>query len=266
MLTEILSFVSPKKYCIWNEKPKNVIPFLGMEKMLPAKVYKYQIDGKEYLGCTEVLDLVREELKDIVKEPDFIDVDFFLAYIFYEVMPKARAPGPKGVVKVKEVKPIAEPITTHTDAEASLIELGNLLGFDTYVTAEDGSKEWHGQKLCEIATLREIPLFTYQRLLDTVRHIDVIWFKEEFPSFCFEVEHSTDVTKGLLRLYQISKLDARFLIVGPPDVRAKFDTEVGKDPFYHIKHRFWFRSYDELSKFLELAREYHGERVNFLGE
>ena len=266
MLTEILSFVSPERYCIWNEKPKNVIPFLGIGKMLPDKVYKYQIDVKQYLSCIEVLGVVREELRTIIKEPDFIDVDFFLAYIFYEIMPRAAIIPPESRMKIEEVEPTLEAITSHTDSEAALLELGKLLGFDTYITAEDSSKEWHGQKLREIATLREMPAFTYQRLLDTVKHIDAIWFRDEFPAFCFEVEHSTDVTKGLLRLYQISKLDAGFLIIGPPEVKTKFQTEVSKDPFYSIRHRFQFKSYDELSKFFELARKYHSEKANFLGE
>jgi len=31
--------------------------------------------------------------------------------------------------------------------------------------------------------------------LDTIKHIDVIWFQDEFPVCCFEIEHTTGVTQ-----------------------------------------------------------------------
>ena len=56
-----------------------------------------------------------------------------------------------------------------------------------------------------------------------------------FPYFVFEIEESTDVTKGLLRLYQVKELNIQPIIVGPESRRSKFLAEIEKDPFYHIK-------------------------------
>jgi len=263
MLTEILSFTDPQKYCIWNEKPKAVLPFLGMDKFLPSRVFKYQIKGKEYEECIEVLSKVKESLKTVFPEPNFIDVDFFLAFIFYKVLPKIHGEE-KGVEK--KIKPQTITINTHEGAQQALIELGNILGFDTYVSPEDRNKIVGEKRLGELTTLKELPPFTYPRLLDTVKHIDVIWFKEEFPVFCFEVEESTDVTKGLLRLYQIRQLNMKPVIVGPESKRNKFLIEIEKDPFYHIKKRYRFISYDELSRLLELAREFLDLKSKLLGD
>jgi len=200
MLTEILAFTDPQKYCIWNEKPKAVLPFLKMDKLLPPRVFKYQINGKEYKKCIEVLSKIRESLRMVLPRPDFIDVDFFLAFIFYKILPKAKEERIE--TKKEEIKPHRITISAHESAQKALVELGNILGFDTYVPPEDRNRVVDGKRLGELTTLKELPQFTYPRLLDTVKHIDVIWFKEEFPVFCFEVEESTDVTKGLLRLYQ----------------------------------------------------------------
>lgn len=239
MLTELMAFTEPQKYCIWNEKPKAVLPFLEMDNSLPDRVFKYQISGENYEMCINVLSQIKKELGKVITDPDFIDVDFFLAFIFYKILP-ATEPLPviEELLQPQEEKLLISPeikIQDHATAQEALIELGNLLGFDTYIPAEDKGKVVSGIKLEEITTLKEIPQFTHPRLLETVKHIDVIWFREEFPVYCFEVEESTDVTKGLLRLYQIRQLEITPVIAGPENKRSKFEVEIEKDPFYNIK-------------------------------
>lgn len=154
---------------------------------------------------------------------------------------------------------------THSDVQGILVELGNLLGYKTYVA--DPSKIYKNRTLAEWATLTEIPPFTYPRILKTVKQIDAIWFRNEgneFPVACFEVEHTTGVTKGLLRLYQIKGLGCKLFIVAPKNVRSKFETEVDKTPFYEIKERYLFRSYEQLTAFFELAKKYHDFKKIFL--
>ena len=131
------------------------------------------------------------------------------------------------------------------------MEIANLLGYDTYVPPEDFNKKINGITLGEKVIMKDIPPFTNPRLIDKVKHIDVIWFREEFPEFCFEVEDSTDVTKGLLRLYQIRQLNAKLIIVGPKDRLRKFEKEINNDPFYFIKDKYRFISYEELENFFK---------------
>jgi len=270
MLTELMAFIEPQEYCIWNEKPKAVLPFLRMDNLLPGRVFKYQISGKDYESCISVLSKIKENLGGLTTNPDFIDVDFFLAFIFYKNLHVAVPPiVVEEKVQPKEEKPKISPdikVQDHPTAQKALIELGNLLGFDTYLPSEDKTKVVNGTKLGEITTLKEIPQFTHPRLLGTVKHIDVIWFREEFPFYCFEVEESTDVTKGLLRLYQTRQLQVTPTIIGPESKRSKFQTEIEKDPFYHIKKRYKFISYEELSKFLETSKQFSEIKMKLLGE
>ena len=141
-------------------------------------------------------------------------------------------------------------IESHAEAETDLLELGNFLGFDTYVTADDRNKEFRGKLLSEIATLRELPEdFIPPGVKDTVHHIDVIWFEKKLPKYCIEVEHSTDITHGLLRLYRLKELKTSFMVVAPTGARDKFKREVKKAPFDSIRDSFRFKSYDELAKF-----------------
>jgi hypothetical protein len=270
-ITEILLFASPDSYCLWNDKPKNILPFLKID-LLPESVYKYQIDGKDYVKCISVLSLIRDELKKSgVENADYIDVDFYFAFIFYEVYEKM--PKPEAVEQIEEkvsklhlpeieLPKIEVDKLSHSDVQGVLLELGNMLGYDTYVA--DPSKTYMNKPLGDSATLKEIPQFTYQRLLDTVKNIDVIWFEEEFPKFCFEIEHTTGVTLGLLRLYQIRKLtDAKFFVIAPEEIISKFQTEISKDPFHQIRERYIFRSYRQLADMFECALIYHTVKDKF---
>jgi len=157
-------------------------------------------------------------------------------------------------------------VKSHSEAEAALLELGNLLGFETFVTADDGNRDCQGKLLSQIATLRQMPDFTAREILDIACHIDVIWFEDKFPVHCFEVEHSTGVSQGLLRLFQLRGLNTGFIIVAPAEAQGKFEREVEKAPFRSIRNRFRFNSYGDVARFLTIAREFMKEEQNFLGE
>jgi len=155
----------------------------------------------------------------------------------------------------------------HTKAEHALLELGSMLGCYTYVTADDRNKTYQGKPLSEIAMLQEIPNFASPEILRTARRIDVIWFdKEEFPICCFEVEQSTGISRGLLRLFQLRNFDIGFMIVAPDKTRKKFAREVDKAPFRGIRSRFRFMSYGHLDNFVAITKEFVNEGQSFLGE
>ena len=162
----------------------------------------------------------------------------------------------------KETEFIDEEIITHNDIEGILLSLGNLLGFETYTP--DKSRKYNDVTLGEISTLKDIPHFTYPRILNIVKDVDVIWFKEGYPNYCFEVEHTTNITEGLLRLYQISGIPSKFFIIAPSSRISKFEREIMKDPFFKIQNRYSFRSYDNLLKFYKIAKEYYDQKKNFL--
>ena len=59
------------------------------------------------------------------------------------------------------------------------------------------------------------------------------------------------------------------MLLLPQDVVPKFETEIRKDPLYHIQDRYLFKTYNELASFYELATKYHELTVDplvLLGE
>lgn len=170
----------------------------------------------------------------------------------------------KEVLRIaKELPRIREDQMTHEEIEGLLLRLGNMLGFDTY-TADRSSRTKKGEELGNLCTLKEIPAFTLPEFLNTVKQIDVIWFKEKYPKYCFEVEHTTDITKGLLRLYHVRHIAGSSLfIVGPSSKQSKFESELRKDPFNKIKERYIFRTYTELLKLYDCAQKFLPMKASF---
>jgi hypothetical protein len=153
---------------------------------------------------------------------------------------------------------------THAVVQGMLVELGNLLGYDTY--SADRAPEYRDTTIGELVTLDALPEFTSKRILNTARQIDVVWLEDEFPVCCFEIEHSTDVTKGLLRMHQLAHFQAQFFIVAPETTRTKFETETDKSPFYQHRDRYFFRSYKDVEALYALTKRFAETRDAFLNE
>lgn len=258
-LSEILTFHDAQTYAVVNLKPYRVLPLLGFS-ISPVK------DGKSYQKAVEEIGKVKSLLQENgLKDADFIVTDFFIAYLFYHVFDlqfKREEKAPASTEPKQEPRRTAAPaissdtpaIATHEAAEAVLLKLGNLLGYDTYTP--DASKTFNGEKLSDIATLEELPDFTNPKIMESVQNIDVVWMKDEWPEFFFEVEHTTGVTSGLLRIYQAEKLPAKFFIVGPQDVLKRYEGEVEKAPFNRIRSKYRFRSYEELLTMYRAEEDY----------
>ena len=181
--------------------------------------------------------------------------------------------------KIEEKKSALVTIDAHEMAQAAILELGNILGYDTYTSdpSKDPGEQFYEvvelegyrtvipRTLGQIATLEEVPDFAPKRVLESAKDIDVIWFKDDFPAVCFEVEHTTNVKQGLLRQFQISKHvpNARFFVIAPEDQRAKFEKEVATYPFKQIRNRYTFKSYEEFVEFYDGAWKFHDLRSKF---
>ena len=275
-ITEILITMSPDNYCLWNDKPINVLPFLGLDSLLPPSVFKGQMTGADYVACIEVMGLIKHELEKAgfrgltgsnLAKPDYWTVDLFMWYIFEEVLPEDEK---EEITRLEPQVTDEMIVSSHEEAEAILLELGNALGYDTY-TADRG-KQYESRVLDrkgvlgEIATLGELPPFTLKKHLESARLIDVIWLQDEIPQYCFEVEHSTNIKDGLLREYQLSKAtQAKLFIIGSEDQHSKFESELSREPFYRISDRYVFNSYAELVNFYKLALQYEGAKSRFFG-
>lgn len=112
----------------------------------------------------------------------------------------------------------------HSEMQYHLARLGKSLGYKVWIAQNDHKREFNEQKLGEYS-LPELPLSKIdKRVSDTISLIDVLWLNQndEIVS-AFEVEKSTSIYSGILRLYDLSlsvSNTCRLFLVAP-DQREK---------------------------------------------
>lgn len=168
------------------------------------------------------------------------------------------------ISKIINIEVDSKTALTHSDLQAKLILIGSYLGYRTYTP--DKSKTSIYGVLGELCSEKELPVGSIPSLqAESAKFIDVIWFDEEgFPTHGFEVEHTTDITKGMLRLYQVHKLRIKMFIIASEENRGKFQREVLKSPFSKIRQEYLFKNYEELDEFFESVRSFTKTRQRFL--
>lgn len=126
----------------------------------------------------------------------------------------------------KEVNEEKQEEDLHTEMQYHLLKIGNALGYDVIAAANDRSRSCHGQSFSFIS-LQSFPTMNCEReVLNTIQLIDVIWFQKGTNNViaAFEVEKSTSIYSGILRLTDLSYTiadgdEVLYLIV--PDSREK---------------------------------------------
>ncbi len=126
----------------------------------------------------------------------------------------------------KEILSEDEEEDLHTEMEYHLLKIGKSLGYDVISAVNDRSKSYDGISF-SFLSLSEFPKLNINKdTQNTITLVDVIWFKKgtnEIMS-AFEVEKSTSIYSGILRLSDLSmSFKGRMipLFIVAPDAREK---------------------------------------------
>ena len=148
----------------------------------------------------------------------------------------------------EEQAPGKEKEYSHSFFQGLVVEIGNLKGFQTFVPAQDKNKPFSQKKLGEVANLTEFHRFTYEEVLRQALTIDVTWFnKRRYPSAFFEVEHSTDIHRSLLKFMEFQDFRVEFHIVADQHRKAEFESKLSLTAFSPIRKLVKFWNYDAVS-------------------
>lgn len=190
--------------------------------------------------------------------------------IFYQEKPRSGVWFLRQETPAEEFDPIKYPYPKHEDVQGMLLELGKVYGYETIISSYDRQKGFLNKPLGEIATLNIFPEFSYPQIIKIAKLIDVMWFEGEtdrwIPQFAFVVEHSTDITKGLGRLYDLYKSGQRvkLFVILPEDKKSKFESEIKRGLFGPIKDVCDVRTYAPLIELYNKALEHDSLKVSFL--
>jgi hypothetical protein len=121
----------------------------------------------------------------------------------------------------------------HTEIQAKLRDIGLAEGYDVWVA--DRGLEWRGSRLGD-GCLLDLPVIAPERTRVAMRGIDVIWFRKGTgqPVRFFEIEHSTSVYSGLLRMNDVKidfPVNEAFIVGETERTRAKFSREIARRTF-----------------------------------
>lgn len=126
----------------------------------------------------------------------------------------------------EEIKSEKDEENLHTEMQYHLLKIGTALGYDVVPASNDRSKSFDGTNFSFLC-LSQFPEFNLDKdTLNTVKLIDVLWFDKGTNNViaAFEVEKSTSIYSGILRLtdlsYTIADGDEQFYLI-VPDKREK---------------------------------------------
>lgn len=164
----------------------------------------------------------------------------------------------KGIIeetdKNRNSKEVAE--FNHSYYQGLLIIIGNLKNLHTFLPHQDKNKLFLNDKLRDLSTLNEIPLYSYPSLVKKSSTIDVIWFNErQMPHSFFEVEHSTDIQNSLLKFNELQDFYTRMFIVADRKRKEEFEIKLNYAALKEIKTRVNFLDYEALTKQYEQITE-----------
>jgi hypothetical protein len=194
-----------------------------------------------------VLELLRQaEAQPVARPVDPRKLAYKPLYRVESRRGKARVPVTVAVPEREEdeapvVAPAAEvglpaPTTRHTEIQYYLLQLGADMGLDLWVARNDRSRAWSGKTFGQMPRmLDELPRQFDPATTRTIELIDVLWLRGNSIVAAFEVESTTSVYSGLLRMSDLlalqPNLDIRLFLVAPDDRRDKVQQEILRPTF-----------------------------------
>jgi hypothetical protein len=254
-----LFLLDHKEFAIWNSAVDGGLESLGLMPVMAGGAHL----GDRY--CT-----VLGAMKGLQKRCGFEDLslaDEFVELIFHGqlVLPASREAS-TSVVQTETPEPIGsegEDPEQHLFMQYCLVKIGLMKGHDVWVASNDRNKSYQGNSLASM-TLSELPHFAGPDVLNIAKMIDVIWFKKlsATPVCFFEIEHSTSVYSGLLRLNDV-RIDypvPKAVIVASPIRRPLFDRQLGRRTFVNseLAEICQFLSYDDVKKLMHSSEVIKG--------
>jgi hypothetical protein len=152
-------------------------------------------------------------------------------------------------VEIAESVRVAEGVEGHDKSEireslhiqALLAEIGTRLGMRIWIPKGDRQavlKLWNPP--AESAPLDELPLTYDADTNKTIHQIDVLWLKRRAIVRAFEVEHTTSIYSGILRMADLLSLqpniNIKLHLVAPSDRRNKVFEELLRPVFAYLEN------------------------------
>ncbi len=194
-----------------------------------------------------------------------VDEDEYQKYLVHHVRRTDKTVSvsvPQDIEAPVEAPPPAE-VRESIKIQALLANIGAQMGMMIWIPRSDRNGVLSEWKIEDRPILDLLPLNYDETTLRTIEQIDVLWLRGRAIVRAFEVEHTTSVYSGILRMADLLALqpnmDIKLHLVAPSERREKVFQELRRPVFSLLEkgplsESCTFLSYDSVR---ELARERH---------
>ena len=148
-----------------------------------------------------------------------------------------------------------EQVREHTEIQWYLIQLGLDHGYDVYVATNDQNLTYNGQPLGEDC-VDDLNLTGFSdAAMRLIEYVDVVWLNGGYIEKMFEVESTTSIYSGILRMtdfvVKVPNLAVEMHIVAPQDDEEQVRRQMNRPTFQHVMDRaqhcsLQYLSFDEI--------------------
>lgn len=129
--------------------------------------------------------------------------------------------------------------SAHVEVQWLLLQLGCDMGLDVWVARNDKNRIFGGHRFSDIRSLKSsLPSQFDDATNRTIEHIDVLWLKGHSIVAAFEIESTTSVYSGLLRMSDLiamqPNLNIPLYLVAPDERRARVIAEINRPTFSRL--------------------------------
>lgn len=166
----------------------------------------------------------------------------------------------------EENVPDLDSVRESMQIQGLIARVGTLMGFTIWLPRADRGRVLRVWKPKPGELLDELPLGYDSSTTKTIEQIDVLWLRKRSIVRAFEVEHTTSVYSGLLRMADLVALqpniNVKLHIVAPSEKREKVLQEIQRPVFSLLEGRALsemctFLSYDSIRDIGELRHLAH---------
>lgn len=128
--------------------------------------------------------------------------------------------------------------SAHSRAQSALIRLGKTTGCSVWIASNDRNRQYKGKSLGE-GCLKSLPnLGLSDEATSRISLIDIIWIRQNAPVCAFEVETTTSIYSGLLRMSDllsvVPALKIKLFIAAPKERQERVMAELARPTFQKV--------------------------------
>jgi len=150
-------------------------------------------------------------------------------------------------------------INEHTRIQWMLIKFGQAADYLVWVPMSDRSKEFNSEKLADL-TVPELPNFGFDAITkQIISNIDVLWLEDNVIQKAFEIESTTSIFSGLLRMSDLvlsqPNINIDLHLVAPIRRRELVRKNVLRPTFARLRSKCSYISFEEVITKYELVKD-----------